>query len=158
MHDHHHHHHDHDHDHDHGHHHRDHQARPGHNHAGPDHLHSHVHGGSDREAADEMRTLATSFVEGFRAAEDKTSYLRLAGIPFQMPGAEGLTLNLVDAAIHSEWQVGTASPAFATRELVYMPFPGEMVRARETMRFTYVSLAERRDVDLQTLLQSRLAA
>lgn len=138
--------------HDHAH---DHPHPHDHNHP-HDHLHSHVHGGTDRERADELRALATSFVDGFRAAADKTSYLRLAGIPFQMPGADGLTLNLVDAAIESQWQIGTASPAFASRELVYMAFPGPMVEARETMRFTYVSLTERRDVALQDLLADRL--
>lgn len=131
-------------------------AGQGHNHPDGDHLHSHVHGTSDNERAAELQTLTVSFVEGFRAAADKTSYLRLASIPFQMEGDDGLTLNLVDVAIHSEWQIGTASPAFASRELSYMPFPGDMVQDRETMRFTYVSLTTRRDVDLQTLLQERL--
>ena len=100
--------------------------------------------------------LAASFIDGFRAADDKTSYLRLAGVPFQRPGRDGLTLNLVDAAIVSNWQIGTASPAFASRELVYMPFPGSMVSSRETMAFTYVSLTAREDVDLLDLLVDRL--
>lgn len=148
---HHHHHHDHGHDHDHGHHGVGHNHD--HNHA--DHLHSHVHGASDHDRADELKVLATSFVESFRAAEDKTSYLRLAGIPFQRTGPDGLTMNLVDCAIHSNWQIGTASPAFATRELSYMPFPGSMVAHRETMTFTYVSLTHRDDVDLLELLAER---
>ena len=127
-----------------------------HNH-GPDadHLHSHVHGGSNRERADEIQTLATSFVQGFRAASDKTSYLRLAGVPFSREGTDGLKLHLVDAAISANWQIGTASPAFGSRELVYMPYPGEMVQERETMTFTYVSLTERQDVDLITWLSER---
>ncbi|MEP3301339.1 MAG: hypothetical protein ABJO05_05165, partial [Roseibium sp.] len=92
------------------------------------------------------------------SAEDKISYLRLSGIPFQKPGSDGLTLNLVDAAIASNWQIGTASPAFASRELVYMPFPGNMVSQRETMTFTYVSLSERADVDLVDILRERIAS
>jgi len=147
-----HHHHDHDHhhhDHDHHHHHG-----AGHNHP-VDHLHSHVHGTPDRERMDEIQALAASFIDAFRKADDKTSYLRLSGIPFTRKGADGLTLNLVDASIVSNWQIGTASPAFASRELVYMPFPGEMVSERENMTFTYVSLTERDDVDLVTLLKAR---
>lgn len=93
-------------------------------------------------------------MEGFRTAEDKTSYLRLSGIPFQRSGADGLTLNLVDATIISNWQIGTACPAFGSRELAYMPFPGPMVDARETMNFVYVSLTERADIDLLTLLSA----
>ena len=130
----------------------------GHNHAhaDADHLHSHVHGTSSRERVEELKVLSTSFVDGFRGAEDKTSYLRLAGIPFQRPGKDGLTMSLVDAAIASNWQIGTASPAFASRELVYMPFPGNMVSHRETMTFTYVSLTERADIDLVDLLSERI--
>ena len=45
---------------------------------------------------------------------------------------------------------------FASRELVYMPFPGTMISERETMTFTYVSLTERNDVDLIDLLTERL--
>lgn len=148
-------HHSHSHPHSHGHDHHHHDHGVGHNHNHPDHLHSHVHGASKADQAEEMKVLSTSFVEGFRNAEDKTSYLRLSGIPFQRPGSDGLTLNLVDATISSNWQVGTASPAFGTRELAYLPFPGPMVKARETMNFVYVSMSERADIDLLTLLAER---
>jgi hypothetical protein len=135
----------HSHTHDHHHH--------GDNGAPAEHLHSHFHPTSN---AEELKVLTSAFVEGFRGAEDKTSYLRLANIPFQREGSDGLTLHLVDASIVANWQIGTASPAFATRELAYMPFPGEMVTNRETMTFTYVSLAERADVDLTELLSARV--
>lgn len=145
--------------HDHSHDHHDHPHGPGHNHGhGADHLHSHVHGDAGRERTEELQVLAANFIEGFRTATDKTSYLRLAGIPFQKSGADSLTMNLVDASIASNWQIGTASPAFASRELVYMPFPGSMVTHRENMVFTYVSLTAREDVDLLTLLNEKLAA
>lgn len=127
----------------------------GHNHSHADHLHSHMHGDSARETAEELKELATSFVEGFVKAEDKTSYLRLAGIPFRITGSDGLRMNLVDASINSNWQIGTASPAFASRELVYMPLPGKMVQHRESMTFTYVSLTERRDINLVEFLKNK---
>ncbi len=148
--------HHHTHSHDHHHHDHDHHHHHGHNHGGADHLHSHVHGASDAERADELQALATSFIDGFRSAEDKTSYLRLAGVPFHQAGKDGLVQHLVDAKIVSNWQIGTASPAFASRELVYMPFPGSMVSERETMTFTYVSLTERLDMDLIDILTNRL--
>lgn len=130
----------------------------GHNHPQGDHLHSHVHGGHQSARIEEMQELAASFIDGFRSAEDKTSYLRLAHIPFTIDGEDGLKMNLVDAAINSNWQIGTASPAFASRELVYMPFPGKMVQHREKMTFTYVSLTGRRDVDLTEFLSRSLEA
>jgi len=143
--------------HAHGPHHHHHHHHPhDHNHSGPDHLHSHVHGASVADRAEELQALSVSFIDGFRGAEDKTSYLRLAGVPFHRSGTDGLTQHLVDAKIVSNWQVGTASPAFASRELVYMPFPGTMVHARETMTFTYVSLSERKEVDLIEFLSHRI--
>ena len=66
---------DHDHDHDHGHDHG-HTHGPGHNDSAGHELHSHLKGGS---RAEEFQALAETFVEGFRQADDKTSYLRIAG-------------------------------------------------------------------------------
>lgn len=146
----------HSHDHGHHHHHHDHSHPHDHNHGPSEHLHSHVHGTSPSERIDELQSLASSFIDGFRDAADKTSYLRLAGVPFQRPGTDGLTQHLVDAQIVSNWQIGTASPAFASPELVYMPFPGSMVAHRETMTFTYVSMSERTDLDLTAILTERI--
>lgn len=101
--------------------------------------------------------LCASFIDGFRDAADKNSYLRLVGVPFQMQGPDGLTMHLVDAQINSNWQIATASPAFGSHELIYLPFPGEMISPRETMNFTYVSLTSREDVDLRQIIRNKLA-
>jgi len=140
----------------HEHFHHDHHHGPGHNHAPADeHMHSHPHGDGGRAQADELRILCSSFIDGFRQAADKNSYLRIAGIPFERTGADGLAMHLVDAAITSQWQIGTASPAFGSRELIYLPYPGAMIAERETMTFTYVSLTERDDVDLRDVLHAK---
>ena len=147
-----HHHHEHDHAHGHHHHHAPHGG-PGHNHPPEtEHLHSHAHGDQGREHAEELKALCAAFIDGFRQAADKNSYLRIAGIPFSRTGSDGLAMHLVDTAIVSNWQIGTASPAFASRELVYLPYPGKMIDLRETMTFTYVSLTERADFVLTDLL------
>ncbi|MBS0124039.1 hypothetical protein [Thetidibacter halocola] len=141
-----HHHHHHDHDHPHG---------AGHNHAHPDHLHSHMHNGDD--AAD-LQVLATQFIDGFVQAADKTSYLKLAGVPFERPGRGGAkALKLVDVSLQTEWQVGTASPSFGSRELSYLPFPGAMVRERTNMSLIYVSMDEKSVLDLRDFLAQRKA-
>lgn len=141
----------HDQDHDHHHHHHG----PGHNHAHDhEHMHSHVHTDSKRERLDRLQALAASFIDGFRKADDKPAFLELAGIPPRRDGSDGLKQHLVDAAIESKWQLGTASPAFASRELVHLPYPAAMVQERETMRFTYVSLTERADIDLLDILST----
>ncbi len=135
----------------------------GHHHHGPGHndptggaLHSHLHE-RNGAARHELQGLAETFIEGFRGAEDKVSYLRVAGVPFDLPGPDGLTQRLVDVSIVEGFQVATASPGFGTRELVYLPFPGEMVRERTTLTFVYVSLTGRTDLDLVDHLAARFA-
>ncbi|TVQ52409.1 MAG: hypothetical protein EA355_15065 [Rhodobacteraceae bacterium] len=128
-----------------------------HNHAhGPDHLHSHIAARDDAEA---LRVLADQFVEGFRAAKDKVAYLRLAGVPLALPdGRGGPSLKLVDVRLTTEWQVGTASPSFGSRDLSWLPFPGSMVAERANMAFVYVSLDETRSLDLREFLRAHPAA
>lgn len=146
-----HHHHHGDHDHHHEHHHHDNHHGPGHNH-GHDHMHSHVATDPKKERLDRLQALATTFIDGFRKAEDKPAFLELAGVPTSRPGADGLKMHLVDAKTETKWQLGTASPAFGSRDLAYLPYPAAMVQERETMTFTYVSLTERADIDLIDLL------
>lgn len=107
------------------------------------------------EAAD-LQVLAAQFIDGFVKAADKTSYLKLAGVPFERPGQGGAkALKLVDVELTTDWQVGTASPSFGSRELSYLPFPGEMVRERTNMSLIYVSMDEKSVLDLRDFLHAR---
>jgi len=139
--------------------HHDHQHHGEHGHnGGPDpvgHLHSHLHGMGPDDQAEALQVLTDAFIDGFRRAEDKTSFLRLAGVPFEIAPAEGPGLKLVDVEIGTGYQVGTASPGFASRELAYLPYPGELVVERTNMTFVYVSLTERREIDLRQFLAAR---
>ena len=124
----------------------------GHNHA-HDHLHSHL---PPEDEAAELQVLATQFIDGFVQASDKTAYLKLAGVPFERPGSGGKTaLKLVDVSLTTEWQVGTASPSFGSRELSYLPFPGEMVSERTNMALVYVSMEEKSLLDIREFLSHR---
>jgi len=143
------------HDHPHHHHHHPEPHGAGHNHAHPDHLHSHMHGADD--AAD-LQVLAAQFIDGFVKAADKASYLKLAGVPFERPGKGGdRALKLVDVELKTEWQVGTASPSFGSRELSYLPFPGEMISERTNMGLVYVSMDEKSVLDIRDFLRTRKA-
>jgi hypothetical protein len=125
----------------------------GHNHADGHHLHSHMEEGD--EAAD-IQVLATQFIEGFVQARDKFSFLKLAGVPFERPSASGAkALKLIDVELKTEWQVGTASPSFGSRELSYLPFPGEMVRERTNMSLVDVSMQEKSLLDIRDFLLQR---
>ncbi len=141
----------HDHDHTHDHHHASYGA--GHNHDHADHLHSHVH--NEDEAAD-LQVLAAQFIDGFVQAKDKSSYLKLAGVPFERPSKGGAkALKLIDVELKTEWQVGTASPSFGSRELSYLPFPGEMISERTNMSLIYVSMDEKSVLDLRDFLLTK---
>ncbi|MEO1701154.1 MAG: hypothetical protein AAFR71_03805 [Pseudomonadota bacterium] len=135
-----------------------HEHGVGHNHSHDhDHMHSHVHTDPKKEREDRLVALAASFISGFRDAEDKPAFLELAGIANHRHGTDGLKMHLVDAVVETKWQLGTASPAFGSKELAYLPYPAAMVSARETMTFVYVSLTERADVDLLDILYSRVS-
>jgi hypothetical protein len=121
-------------------------------------LNSHLAGHDERNRYRELQSLAAAFIDAFQKADDKQSYLRLAGIPASLPGPDGLEQFLVDVAILAEYQVATASPGFASRELVHLPFPGSMVKERTKMTFAYVSLTGRSDVDLLDILDARFPA
>lgn len=124
----------------------------GHNHS-HDHLHSHL---KPEDDAQDLQLLTAQFIDGFVQAADKTSYLRLAGVPFERPGKGGSTaLKLVDVSLNTEWQVGTASPSFGARELSYLPFPGEMVRERTNMSLIYVSMDEKSTLDIREFLAKK---
>lgn len=135
----------------HDHHHHPHD----HNHADADHLHSHMHEADD---AAEMQVLATQFIDGFKQAADKMSYLRLAGVPLERADGDAPSLKLVDVKLTTEWQVGTAAPSFGSRELSYLPFPGEMIAERTNMGFVYVSLDRKDVLDLRDFLRDKARA
>ncbi len=124
----------------------------GHNHAA-DHLHSHLK--PEDEAAD-LQVLCEQFIDGFRNARDKAASLRIAGVPLEIDDEDGgPSLKLVDVALRTEWQVGTASPSFGSRELSYLPFPGEMISERTNLTFVYVSSERKNEIDLRRFLARR---
>ena len=125
----------------------------GHNHSHGDRLQSNLKP-EDKAAA--LQMLTAQFIEGFVQATDKASYLRLAGIPLERPGQSGDTaLKLVDVELTTEWQVGTASPSFGSRELSYLPYPGDMIRERTILALVYVSMQEKDKLDIRTFLANR---
>ncbi len=123
-----------------------------HNHV-HDHLRSHLH---DPDRAAELQVLTAQFIDGFVQAKDKMAHLRIAGVPLERPGTGGGPVTkLVDVRLVTEWQVATASPSFGSRELSYLPYPGEMVAERVNMELIYVSLTENVVVDSRAFLAER---
>jgi hypothetical protein len=166
RHDHHHHHHHghHPHDHDHHHDHHDHDHAP----HGPGHNLPH----SARAAAQwqtphrpdgalmtpavepDLDKVEKAFVDGFLAATDQTSFLRLARVPFEMV-ANGATLRLLRVEIDALTDVGSLTPHLGGGSFRYDPLPANFVSQRRRLRFVYfdgqnlrgMSYAELRDAE-----------
>lgn len=123
----------------------------GHNKQDALHLQSHI---TNEDKSEDLKDITSQFIEGFLSASDKMSFLRLAGVPLEItPEGEEQKMKLVDVQLTTEWQVGTASPSFGSKELSYLPFPGEMIKERTNMNFVYVSINKKQINDLRSFLR-----
>ena len=135
--------------------HADHHHPHDHNHAEADHLHSHLR---HDDAAADTQILTDQFIDGFVSARDKMAYLKIAGVPLEIEDpAGGPSMKLVDVKLATEWQVGTASPSFGSRELSYLPYPGEMVTERTNLGFVDVSLTSKTVMDLRAFISKKIS-
>jgi len=119
---------------------------PGHNHAvAPravaqwqtphlDHHHGHDH--ADHGEAD-LDLVESAFVEGFAAASDPTSFLRLARVPFEASAADGTKLVLLRVETESITDVGAITPHLGGESFRYDPLPAALVARRRRLRFIY---------------------
>ena len=123
----------------------------GHNKQHALHLRSHI---TNEDKSEDLKDITSQFIEGFLSASDKMSFLRLAGVPLEItPEGDEQKMKLVDVQLTTEWQVGTASPSFGSKELSYLPFPGEMIKERTNMNFVYVSINKKQINDLRSFLR-----
>ena len=123
----------------------------GHNKQDAVHLHSHI---TEKDQLDDLKDITSQFIEGFLSASDKMSFMRLAGVPLEItPKCGEPKMKLVDVQVTTEWQVGTASPSFGSKELSYLPFPGGMIKERTNMNFVYVSINKKHINDLRSFLR-----
>jgi hypothetical protein len=133
------------HDHDH---HNGHGGAPGagHNHSPPpkravqwqtphrpqDHV-----GHGDEPGERDLDLVETAFAEGFATADDPTSFLRLANIPFEGEAADGSRLALLRVEIEQVTDVGSVMPHMGGETFRYDPLPASMVTRRGRLRFIY---------------------
>jgi hypothetical protein len=135
--------HDHPHGHPHDHPHEHFHPRPGHNAARDAAQWQTPHlppGHAEEPAAPRERDLdlvEASFVEGFARCSDATSFLRLAGIPFEGAAADGRRLCLLRVEIEDMADVGSAVPLLGGEGMRYDPLPEKLVSRRRHLRFVY---------------------
>jgi hypothetical protein len=122
----------------------DHPAGPGHNaveerrepvqwqtpHLPHDHIHDHD------EAEPDLDLVEAAFVEGFEAASDPTSFLRLAGVPFRASW-NGRTIDLLRVAIDLQCDVAAVTPMLGGGHKV-APLPASLVGKRRSLALHYV--------------------
>lgn len=117
---------------------------------GHPHVHDHTHDHGEGKAhhhhasvaanAEEMKAVEAAFIAGFRDAPDKQAFLRLSGIPLSLERPGQTALKLIEVELTDKFQVGSASPGFATRELSYQPLPAALVSQTTALTFIYVSV------------------
>ena len=92
--------------------------------------------------------VEAAFCRAADAADDPTSLLRLAGVPFVARDGEGRTLRLLRYQIHDATEVGTATPGFEAAGVVYQPLPASRVRRNRRLAFVYLGDAGERELSL----------
>jgi hypothetical protein len=110
-------------------------------------------GGKVGGAAADLDLVEAAFVEGFLAASDPTSFLRLAGAPFRATGLEGTTLALLRVEIDSIADVGAITPHLGGETFRYDPLPAAMVSRRRRLRFVYFDGTRLHQLSLAEILE-----
>jgi hypothetical protein len=89
-----------------------------------------------RAAEPDVDLVEASFREGFRAASDPVSFLRLAGIPLALRLADGRAAHLLRVEEDECTDVGAVSPGLGGGHVV-RPLPAKLVARRRRLRFVY---------------------
>ncbi|HEY6255355.1 MAG TPA: hypothetical protein VIY51_06125, partial [Xanthobacteraceae bacterium] len=96
----------------------------------------------------DLDLVEAAFVEGFLAASDATSFLRLARVPFEGTAPDGAKLALLRVEIDSVADVGSITPHLGGASFRYDPLPARMVSRRKRLRLVYFDGQAPRMLDL----------
>ena len=97
---------------------------------------------AERMDHDTYHRLEDMFADGYRAARDKLVYLRLAHIPYELPGDKApdsdARMYLKSVRIEEVFEAGSVTPAFGSDRLIHQMYPHELVESRKSLKFVYV--------------------
>jgi len=96
----------------------------------------------------DLDLVEAAFVEGFLAASDATSFLRLARVPFEGTAADGTNLALLRVEVDSVGDVGSITPHLGGATFRYDPLPARMISRRKRLRLVYFDGQQPRMLDL----------
>jgi hypothetical protein len=105
----------------------------------------------------DLDLVEAAFVEGFLAASDATSFLRLARVPFEGTAADGARLALLRVEVDSVADVGSITPHLGGATFRYDPLPARMVSRRKRLRLIYFDGQGPRMLDLTGALSLAVA-
>ena len=108
-------------------------------------------------AETDLDLVEAAFVEGFLAASDATSFLRLAQVPFEGTAADGVKLALLRVEVDSVADVGSITPHLGGASFRYDPLPASMVSRRKRLRMVYFDGQKARMLDLAEALSLAVA-
>lgn len=136
--------HGHSHDHPHGHDHDHDHAAPGPGHNSPRRAvqwqtphDPHAQTPEPRQPEPDFDLIEAAFIDGFARAEDPTSFLRLARVPFAGKSTDGATLNLLRVETEDAVDVGSITPHLGGGSMSYKPLPAKMASRRRRLAFIY---------------------
>jgi hypothetical protein len=101
-----------------------------------------------RRAEPDLDLVEAAFAEGFAAASDPTSFLRLAQIPFEAVADDGAKLALLRVELEAVTDVGSLTPHLGGGSMRFDPLPARMVSRRKRLRFMYFDGTTLRPLDL----------
>jgi hypothetical protein len=107
--------------------------------------------GHQAGAEPDLDKIEAAFVEGFLAASDATSFLRLAGVPFSATAADGAALSLLRVETEVVADVGSLTPHLGGGSFRYDPLPAPLVASRRRLRFVYFDGAGLRMLNFATV-------
>ncbi|MFL5334749.1 MAG: hypothetical protein ACJ8H8_16555 [Geminicoccaceae bacterium] len=81
--------------------------------------------------------VEAAFAEGFGTASDPTSFLRLAGVPFEGLDGAGHRLRLLRVELEQVAGVGAVTPHLGGDGFRYDPLPAKLVAKRRRLRLVY---------------------
>jgi hypothetical protein len=96
----------------------------------------------------DLDLVTVAFIDGFAAAADPTSFLRLAKVPFEATAADGAKLSLLRIEIDAVTDVGAVTPHLGGATFRYDPLPSQMVSRRKRLRLVYFDGQGLRVLDL----------
>jgi hypothetical protein len=109
-------------------------------------------GSEPSSAVTDLDLIEEAFAEGFLAAGDPTSFLRLARVPFRGITSDGAELALLRVEIDSIADVGAITPHLGGDTFRYDPLPATMVSRRRRLRFIYFDGARLRPLSLAEII------